>query len=79
MTSAALAGAPAKVAPMQLTDAQLDNVTAGLTVGGLTNIFVPIQGVGGSALGGACQLCVGPAALGGSGISFSFSFDDNND
>jgi hypothetical protein len=73
MTSAALAGAPAKVAPMQLTDAQLDNVSAA----GRLNIFLPIQGLGGNASGGACQVCVGNVARGGDGVSFRFRFEDD--
>jgi hypothetical protein len=56
--------------PLQLTDTQLDKVTAA----GI-NVFVPIQGQGGSGFGGACQRCFGPTGVGGDGISVVLFLD----
>jgi hypothetical protein len=73
MASAAVAAdAPkatkvAPAGPVQLTDAQLDDVSA---AGGV--IFVPIQGQGGSGFGGACVFCRGPVGVGGTGINVEF-------
>ena len=74
MTSVALAGSPAgsKVAPpVQLTNAELDQVSAG---GFSLNVFVPVQGQGGNGFGGACQFCFGPQGNGGPGIAVQFVF-----
>ena len=76
MTSVALAGSPAgsKVAPpVQLTNAELDQVSAGFSF----NVFVPVQGLGGNGFGGACQVCFGPQGNGGPGIAVQFVFGNS--
>ena len=80
MTSVALAGSPpgSKIAPpVQLTNAELDQVSAGFSL----NVFVlggdvdtvvvdivPVQGQNGNGFGGACQFCEGPQGNAGPGI-----------